>query len=275
MLSDSHCHVDFEVFDKDRNQILQNCLNKNIHRIIVPSIKSSNWDKTVSLCSELNSELNSKFTIHNSKLLYPALGLHPYFLSDHCENDIALLKSYCDQGKVSIIGEIGLDYYLKNLDRGNQLFYFQEQLKIAKKYSLTVLIHARKSHHEIIQNIKKFSTIHYPIKGIIHAFNGSMEQAKEYIKLGFKLGFGGAFTYPRAKHLRILASQLPLESIVLETDAPDMMPFFSDKSIEQKRNSPENISLIFNELTKLRDEMPEVIEKQLEKNMDILGFSDF
>jgi TatD DNase family protein len=190
MLSDSHCHIDFEVFDQDRTQILQNCLNKNIHKIIVPSVKSANWDKTISLCLKLSLELSLELNLElslerNSQLLSPALGLHPFFLMEHCQSDIDLLKSYCEQGRVSIIGEIGLDYYKhpqqQRLDRDLQLFYFQEQLKLAQRYSLPVLIHARKSHHEIIQIIKKYSTALKPIKGIIHAFNGSMEQAKEYI----------------------------------------------------------------------------------------------
>jgi TatD DNase family protein len=253
VFTDTHCHIDFEIFDHDRNEILKHCQSESIHRIVVPSVKSSNWPGTLKLCSE-------------KLMLVPALGLHPFFLSEHKENDLLLLERYCEKGKLRAIGEIGLDFYLKELDKQKQLFYFKSQLLLAKKYHLPVLIHARKSHQDVIQLLKKQA----PLKGIIHAFNGSEEQAKQYIDLGFVLGFGGAFTNPGAKKLRYLVSHLPLTSIVLETDAPDMLPFIAENNViggvNKKRNSPENIIPIFKELIKLRDETPAEIEQQLEKN---------
>lgn len=267
MFADTHCHIDFEVFDKDRIKILDNCYKKNIRRIIVPSVRALDWEKNISLCLSLNSQ----FSNVNSQFLTLGLGLHPYFLTEHSEKDLSLLEEYCKKGLINAIGEIGLDYFpvkqeLKNLDKKKQCFYFEKQLALAKKYSLPVLIHARKSHQDIIQLLKKYS----PINGIIHAFNGSEVQAKQYLTLGFKLGFGGAFTNPRAKKLRHLVSQLPLEAMLLETDAPDMLPFFevkkARKNAADEYNSPENIIGIFKEFASLREENPALIEKQLEKN---------
>jgi len=172
---------------------------------------------------------------------------------------LLLLESYCKKKELSAIGEIGLDYFVKQLDKSQQLFYFEQQLHLANKYSLPVIIHARKSHQDILQLLKKY----VPTKGIIHAFNGSEVQAKQYIELGFKLGFGGAFTNPRARHLRQLVAELPLTSMVLETDAPDMLPFFDNL----QRNSPENIIGIFKDFSSLRKEPLAQIEQQLEQNI--------
>jgi len=259
MFTDTHCHIDFDIFNKDRNDILPSCQAANIHRVIVPSVKSNRWENTLRVCN-------------NNPMLTPALGLHPFFLSEHKKNDIALLEDYCKKGKLAVIGEIGLDYLIlkqqaidqknKDLNKSLQLFFFEEQLNLAKKYNLPVLIHARKSHQDIIQLLKKQT----PLKGIIHAFNGSEEQAKQYIDIGFVLGFGGAFTNPKAKHLQHLVKNLPLSSMVLETDAPDMLPFFVAKNEKEQRNTPENIVGIFEHFVLLRIENSSEIELQLEKN---------
>ena len=128
-------------------------------------------------------------------------------------------------------------------DRDRQRYYFSEQLQIAKQHQLPVLIHARKSHHEVIQQLKAVQ----PLKGIIHAYSGSYEQAREYLKLGFKLGFGGAYTYPKASKLRALVSRLPLDAWVLETDAPDMTPVRH----HGERNSPQYLLEIAQEFMQL------------------------
>ncbi len=256
MLTDTHCHIDFKIFDKDRDEILKRCQAEDIHRIVVPSVKSSTWSTTLKLCNE-------------HSMLIPALGLHPFFLADHSESDLLLLESFCKKGELRAIGEIGLDFLIKQLDKSQQLLYFQAQLLLAQKYSLPVLIHARKSHQDVIHLLKK----HVPLKGIIHAFNGSDIQAKQYMDLGFALGFGGAFTNPGAKHLRYLVSSLPLSAMVLETDAPDMLPFFAKntnnspgKKGNPQRNSPENMTGIFEQFVSLRTEQTIKIEQQLENN---------
>jgi TatD DNase family protein len=286
MLTDTHCHLDFEVFDKDRSDIIKQCLAVGIERIIVPAVSSDKWEQTLKVCHEYNYQFSSSYP----QLLIPALGLHPFFLSQHNPADIALLEEYCSRGELKAIGEIGLDYLsvkqqvIKqesinkqlnqqpiDLNKPLQQFYFEQQLALAKKYHLPVLIHARKSHQDVIQLLKKYS----PLKGIIHAFNGSEVQAKQYIKLGFMLGFGGAFTNPKAKHLLLLVKNLPLSAMLLESDAPDMLPFFVAKNEKNKPNTPENIIGIFEHFVLLRTENSAETELQLEKNLqNIFSFRD-
>jgi TatD DNase family protein len=235
--TDTHCHLDFPVFDHDRELILERCLTNNINAIVVPGVTAEHWPRVLSLCTKENGnkEIASKLNANKPKLL-SALGLHPCFIEQHQGDDLQHLRQLCEMNNLSAIGEIGLDYYLKTLDRDTQRYYFTRQLEIASEYHLPVLIHARKSHAEIIKLLKSFPEIN----GIIHAYSGSYEQAMEFLKLDFKLGFGGAFTYPGAKKLRSLTKKLPLGAWVLETDAPDMSPVLH----HQQRNSPEYLSEI-------------------------------
>lgn len=245
MLIDTHCHLDFEIFDADRAEILSACRDLNISQIVVPSITRNAWDKTLEVCSR-HAEL------------YPAIGLHPYFLPQHREQDIEALEQYCLRRRPIAVGEIGLDFYLPKLDREHQTKLFSAQLEVAQRMQLPVIIHARKSHHQVLEILR--GTI--PLTGIVHAFNGSLQQANEYIKLGFKLGFGGAFTHHNAKKLRNLAQNVPLSAIVLETDAPDMRPSFA----EEHHNSPINLAQILTTLSELRDENRQYLEEQIFKN---------
>ncbi|MDH5377867.1 MAG: TatD family hydrolase, partial [Gammaproteobacteria bacterium] len=150
------------------------------------------------------------------------------------------------------------DYYLPNLDRKEQQDYFERQLAMAKAADMPVVIHARKSHDDIITLLEK---LRVPC-GTIHAFNGSLQQAQKYIDLGFKLGFGGTLTFERSSKIRALAKALPLDSIVLETDAPDM----TVSQHQGERNSPEYLPYCFQALSEIRDESPEEIATQLFKN---------
>jgi len=247
MFIDTHCHFDFPCFDADRKEIIQHCLAKKIKYFIVPSVQQNAWKKTLSLVNNNSLDQNAKIII--------ALGLHPYFISAHKKTDLDELEEYCDKKIIPAIGEIGLDYYLKDLDVKKQLYFFQAQISLAKKYQLPIIVHARKSHHQLIELIKKTKVE----SGIIHAFNGSLEQGREYIKQGFKLGFGGAFSYQKATKIRQLVRDLPLSSMVLETDSPDMIPQFS----QFKRNTPESIIGLFKQFVELRTESADEIQHQL------------
>ncbi len=244
--TDTHCHLDFPVFDHDRELILQHCHEKNIQAIIVPGVEAKYWSRVLSLCGRSG--------------LFPALGLHPCFQEKHQPRDLQLLRQLCKENNLAAIGEIGLDFYIKTLDRDTQRYYFSQQLEIASEYHLPVLIHARKSHSEVIKLLKSYPAL----KGIIHAYSGSYEQAVEFLKLGFKLGFGGAYTYPRAHKLRSMVTKLPLDAWVLETDAPDMTPI----SHYKQRNSPEYLPEIAAELFSLSDDAvaEEPLLTQLEVN---------
>ncbi|MCL4131261.1 UNVERIFIED_CONTAM: hypothetical protein GTU68_009267 [Idotea baltica] len=249
MLIDSHCHLDFEVFDADREAILARCDQLGIHRIIVPAVMVKTWDRLLSLTQ-------------NHDQLYPALGLHPMFMTAHSTVDIEKLQHYVDRFKPIAIGEIGLDFYATDQGKKQQITLFEQQLRIAVSAKLPVILHVRKAHDQAIQSLKKFG-----VKGgIVHAFNGSEQQAESYIKQGFLLGIGGNITYDRATRTRQLFSQLPLSAIALETDAPDM-PLQGQTA---SHNSPEAISIIADSLATLRSETKHQIASATSQNVNQL-----
>lgn len=247
---DSHCHLDFQAFDVDRESVLDNCTALGVEHIVIPAVTANTWQRVISLCSNYPKE-HKHPKGHKHPMLHFALGLHPIFLAQHKAQDINLLDTQLDKKTAIAVGEIGLDFFIKELDQIKQIEIFEAQLILARKHDLPVILHVRKAHDQTIALLKK-----YPTKGgIVHAFNGSMQQAHSYIELGFKLGFGGMLTYERSRKLRLLAKSLPLESIVLETDSPDM-------TVEQHRgyrNSPEFLPLILEALTDIRHEKKDLI----------------
>lgn len=245
MLIDSHCHIDVEAFDLDREQVISNAHACGVEKIIVPGIMSHSWDTLLTICQQ-----------HRG--LYPALGLHPIFHARHQPSDLTLLEEYICTYQPIAVGEIGLDYYIDDIDHARQIYYLESQLAIAQTHALPVILHVRKAHDPML-NILKQSTIK---GGICHAFNGSLQQAGKYIDLGFKLGFGGMLTYARSTRLRKLASVLPLEAIVLETDAPDM----TVSSHQGQRNSPEYLHECLTALATLRDLPVETVEAATTQN---------
>jgi len=217
MSIDCHCHINFDVFDKDREQVISRASEAGVEKIIVPGVMQSSWNK-IKNCSEIFSNL------------HPCYGLHPYFLKQHTHEHLNDLKSIIEKNKPVAIGECGLDFILKELDKNEQDFYFQKQLNMALEFNLPVVIHARKSTEAVINAIKKRPGL----RGMIHSYSGSYEQALQLIKLGFYLSFGGPITYENSTRLRKLIKQLPLEYILVETDAPDQ-PVANANS---KRNEP-------------------------------------
>lgn len=228
LLIDSHCHLDFPAFDHDRAAVLARSQALGVKKIIVAGVTRQHWPRLWA-------------TVEHSPGLYGALGLHPYFLAEHQEHDIQALQEqltkYAGHRKLCAVGEIGLDFFLKDLDRARQIDLFEQQLSLAVDFNLPVIIHARRANAQITACLK---TAKLPRAGIIHAFSGSYEEAMEYIKLGFLLGFGGAATWSRATRLQSVLRRLPLEQIVLETDSPDMPPAW----LAGERNSPEQLPRI-------------------------------
>lgn len=252
---DTHSHLDVSDFDTDRVDVLQHCHELGISKIIIPAIESKTWLKLLKFCQ-------------SDKGLYPALGLHPVFIEQHQADDIKKLEILVEQSSPVAIGEVGLDFYIKDLDKDKQLDLFEQQLLVAKNYNLPVILHVRKAHDQVLQLLKKIT-----VKGgFCHAFNGSMQQAEKYIELGFKLGFGGTLTYENSTKIHQLAKSLPLESIVLETDAPDMVV----ESHRGERNSPEYIIESLAALAKIRGEDISVIAEQTSINAnDVINFSEY
>jgi len=239
-LVDSHCHIDFATFDYDRKVILSRCLELGIKNIIVPATTADRWQALISLCQ-------------TSTMLHPALGLHPMFMLEHHASDLATLETLLAQHSVVAVGEIGLDFYIKDHDKDAQIKLVTAQLKLAQQADLPVILHVRKAHDQMVALLKR-----YPVKGgVVHAFSGSEQQAQNYIKQGLLLGIGGAYSYQRATRLHDLLRQLPLTHIVLETDAPDM-PL---EGKQGQRNSPENIATIADIVANIRQQTIEDIAK--------------
>ncbi len=231
MLIDTHCHLDAAEFDPDRDQVVAGARAAGVEMQIVPAVEKGNFPAVLDCCRRYSG-------------CYPALGIHPLYVDRAQEADLDALRTAVVQERLVAIGEIGLDFFVPDYDQDAQEFYFFEQLKVARGAGLPVLLHIRRAQDQVLKHLRRIRVC----GGIAHAFNGSRQQADEFIRLGFKLGFGGAMSYPRATRLRELAATLPLEAIVLETDAPDMAPAWVGKG----RNSPENLAQIARTLAKLR-----------------------
>jgi TatD DNase family protein len=244
-LFDTHCHLDVEAFQSDREQVLNAARAAGVRRLLVPAIKLAGWQHLWNFC---------KADSH----LYPAIGLHPVLLNEHKNEDVATLDDFVTRYRPVAIGEIGLDYFVKELDRERQQQLLDAQLTVAEKHRLPVVLHVRKAHDPMLQTLKRYALI----GGTCHAFNGSLQQAHQYIGMGFKLGFGGMLTYPNANKLHALARELPMESIVLETDAPDM----TGAAHRYQRNSPAYLPEACEMLARLRDMTPEQVAEQTTAN---------
>jgi len=233
-LFDAHCHLDSSRFDKDREELLILAQRVGVKGIVLAGTTKDSWRKIRQLTA-----------LHPS--MYTALGLHPYFIDQHTAADIRSLELAVETPPIVAVGEIGLDFYNPALDKNKQVVLFHAQIHIANMAKLPVVLHVRKAHDEVLKHLR---ISNFQQGGVVHAFNGSMDQAKRYIDMGFVLGFGGAMTYQRATKLRALASTLPLSSIVLETDAPDMKPV----TCQLDRNTPIHLLDNFRVLCELRSE---------------------
>ena len=247
MLIDTHCHLDAAEFGGTQADVVRNAKAAGIDCMVVPSVARSNFDTVRTLCEQYPN-------------CAPAYGIHPMYTSDAHPEDINVLRGYLQQHRPVAVGEIGLDFFIPHYDQVCQEHYFVEQLKLAREFDLPVLLHIRRAQDTILKHLRHFYGRGGPSTGlrtgIAHAFNGSRQQADEFIKLGFKLGFGGAMTYSRATKLRELAATLPLESIVLETDAPDIPPDFLQRGLP---NEPKYLPRTAQTLAELRNESLEAI----------------
>ncbi len=230
-LIDTHCHLDATEFDTDREQVALASRDAGVMAIVVPSVSRINFQAVVQTCKRYPG-------------CVPAFGIHPMYVSEAKPDDLQVLRENLNEGTAVAVGEIGLDFFVEGHDAELQQFYFSEQLMIACDRDLPVILHTRHAVDTVLKHLRRIRVR----GGIAHAFNGSLQQAEAFISLGFKLGFGGAMTYDRALHIRKLAASLPLESIVLETDAPDIPPIW----IGHRRNSPTELPRIAQELAILK-----------------------
>ena len=249
-LIDTHTHLDFPDFDADRPRLLANAAARGLERMVVLGVYQANFQRVWELaCAEPR--------------LFAALGLHPVYLDQHRPEHLVQLREWLerlrDNPRLCAVGEFGLDYYLADLDKTRQQALFEAQLQLAAEFELPALLHVRRAHAATIATLKRFRLAR---GGIIHAFAGSHEEAREYIKLGFRLGLGGAATWPQALRLRKVFAALPLDAIVLETDSPDMAPAMHP----YQRNSPLFLPDICTTLAALKGIAPEELASASSSN---------
>jgi len=248
-LVDSHCHLDFAEFDADRDQVVEQCRGLGIVAMVVPGVVADDWPRVIETCRRYPG-------------LFPALGLHPMFMDRHRPEDVARLREAIVQYSPVAVGEVGLDFYHGDSGRDAQLALMQRQIQLAEEFGLPLILHVRKAHDEMLALLRKSRVT----GGVIHAFSGSLQQAQQYIGLGFLLGIGGSITYPRAKRLRAIVTQLPLTALILETDAPDMPPAGG----QGRRNQPQTILQVAETLATLRGEPLERVAQQTTANLAAL-----
>lgn len=235
MLIDTHCHLDAREFDADRDAVVLAARAAGVSGIVIPGVETNNFAAVRDCCRRYPA-------------CFPAYGIHPLYIDRAGEGDFSTLREWLSKESSGAfpplaLGEIGLDYFVPGFDAARQEHFFIEQLKIARDFDLPVLLHVRRSVDQVLKCLRRIGVR----GGIAHAFNGSRQQANQFIALGFRLGFGGAMTYPGSTRIRKLASTLPINAIVLETDAPDMAPCW----LAGERNTPVElvrIARIFSEL---------------------------
>lgn len=253
-LIDAHCHLDFETFEHDRENVIQRANEQNISHIIIPGTQKKFWNRINLLCN-INCQLHACY------------GLHPYWLSKHEKHDTEELNRYIENHHPVAVGECGLDFRPQMVDKETQLYFFEAQLNIANYNRLPVVIHSVKATEAVIQSIKKHNNqSKQKLSGMIHSFSGSVNQAKQLIDLNFFISISGSVTYDNAKKIKAVAKEIPLTSLLLETDAPDQ----ADKQNTKKRNEPAYLIHTLQAIAKLRNTSEENIAVQTTKNAKAL-----
>lgn len=232
MLFDSHCHLDAAEFDADRAAVLERARAVGVTGQLVPAVAAASWPALRRICA---AEAD----------LYPAYGLHPMYLAQHRPEHLEQLAEWVQRERPCAIGECGLDFHVEGLDPPTQRFYFERQLRIAREYDLPLVLHARKAVEEVIHTLRRIGGL----RGVVHSWSGSEEQARQLWQLGFHLGIGGPVSYERARRLRGIVAKMPLELLLLETDAPDQ-PLSGHPG---ERNEPARVAEVAHIVAQLRD----------------------
>ena len=242
---DTHAHLDAPELAHDVDAVREQARARGVMHCVLPAVERSNWDSV-------------RLLAHRHGDSY-ALGIHPLYTGRAQDEDLELLALTLQQNRADprlvAVGEIGLDYFVPGLDAERQQRFYREQLALAWRFDLPVILHVRRSADQLLKALRQVKVR----GGIAHAFNGSLQQAQAFIALGFKLGFGGAVTYDRALQLRRLAADLPLGSLVMETDSPDIPPHWLYTTAEQRaagqpqgRNTSAELPRIAAEVARLR-----------------------
>ena len=248
-LIDSHCHLDAPEFDGDRDAVMAQARRRGVRGFLVPAIDRDNWQAIADLADA-----------HGDVL--PAYGLHPLFLSRHTDADLAALADWIAAHRCVAIGECGLDFFVPDLDPELQRAVLRPQLALAQTLDLPVILHARRAFDPLLAEVRR----HRNLRGIVHSFSGSIEQARNWCAQGFLLGIGGPVTYERAARLRRVVAELPIEHLVLETDAPDQ-PLHGRQG---QRNAPEFTVDVLDCVAALRGTTAELLAEATTRNVSAM-----
>ena len=235
-LFDSHSHLDVPEFDGDRAAVLARAKAAGVQEQLVPAVDHASWPGLRDACAM-------------DPGLHAAYGLHPVYLERHRPAHLDALREWIENERPPAIGECGLDFFVEGLDAEAQRTYFHAHLELAREFDLPLVIHARRAVEEVYVSCKRIGGL----RGIVHSFGGSPEQARQLADLGFLLGIGGPVTYERARRLRRLVAEAPIEWLVLETDSPDQ----PDAAHRGERNEPARLAQVLEVVAQLRDEDPE------------------
>ena len=246
MLIDTHIHLDAAQFDADRPQLIEAARAAGVAGFVLPAVERANFTAVEALAAA-NADMCC------------ALGIHPLYVMQARMEDVDVLDERLGEGAALALGEIGLDHFVTDVDPGRQQEFFKAQLRLARKHERPVILHVRRAIDPILRELRRTRVC----GGIAHAFNGSRQQAESFIALGLRLGFGGAMSYEGSTRIRELARSLPLESIVLETDAPDIPPAWA----RGERNLPQNLARYARILAELRGIEPEEVIEATGRNL--------
>ena len=249
MLVDSHSHFDAPEFDGDRDAALARARAAGVTRQVVPAVAASSWPKLREVCAQ-------------DAGLFAAYGLHPMYLAEHRPAHLEDLRTWIEREKPVAVGECGLDFFVEGLDAETQQQYFDGQLRLAREFDLPVIVHARRAVDAVIASIRRIGGL----RGVVHSFSGSPEQARQLWQLGFLIGLGGPVTYERANRLRTLARTMPLDHLLLETDAPDQ----PDAGIRGQRNEPARLPVVRDVIADLRGITADEVSQATTRNAERL-----
>lgn len=251
---DTHCHFDFPPFSGNEAASIELAAQAGVEKILVVATEAARFERVLALAADYAA-------------LYAALGMHPMFIEQHTDEDLELLERRLASRpeKLVAIGEIGLDLYREDPQFERQQALLDAQLRLAKRYDLPVILHSRRTHDKLAMQLKRHQL---PRTGVVHGFAGSLQQAQRFIALGYKIGVGGTITYPRASKTRDVMAQLPLSSLLLETDAPDM-PL---NGFQGQPNRPERAACVFETLCELRPEpAAEIADTLFANTIELFG----
>jgi len=226
---DSHCHLDDERFSADLGDVVRRAAEAGVCSFVVPAVTRSGWGRLLKLTTQFPR-------------IYPAYGMHPWFCDTHDNADIGVLQDYLNSAVA--IGECGLDFGKGRAEESEQLKWFRVQLELAEQYDKPVILHAYKAVDTVLRELKRFPNM----RGVMHGFSGSAQQAEHLLDHGFYLGIGGGVTYPQAKKLKEIVRTMPTERLLLESDAPDQPPY----AFRGKRNEPAWLTDIIREIAGIK-----------------------